>query len=71
MIYLDNAATSFPKPETVHQAIEALSRSGAGNPGRGMHRFAQSSEAAIREARRTVARQTPAIGCQASRYWYS
>jgi cysteine desulfurase family protein len=56
MIYLDNAATSFPKPESVHQAIESLSRSGAGNPGRGMHRFAQSSEEAIREARRAVAR---------------
>jgi cysteine desulfurase family protein len=56
MIYLDNAATSFPKPEPVHRAIETLSRAGAGNPGRGMHRFAQSSEAAIREARRAVAR---------------
>lgn len=56
MIYLDNAATSFPKPEPVHQAIEGLSRAGAGNPGRGMHRFAQSSEEAIREARRAVAR---------------
>jgi cysteine desulfurase/selenocysteine lyase len=56
MIYLDNAATSFPKPEPVHQAIEGLSRAGAGNPGRGMHRFAQSSEEAIREARRAIAR---------------
>src|SRR5262245_180181 len=56
MIYLDNAATSFPKPEVVHQAIERLAREGAGNPGRGMHRFAQSSEQAIRDGRRAVAR---------------
>src|SRR5262245_53176838 len=56
MIYLDNAATSFPKPEAVYQAIDRLSRSGAGNPGRAMHRFAASSEAAIHEARRAVMR---------------
>jgi cysteine desulfurase family protein len=56
VIYLDNAATTFPKPETVYQAIDHLSRTGAGNPGRGGHRFSMSSEEAIRDARRSVAR---------------
>ena len=56
MIYLDNAATTFPKPEAVYLAIDALSRAGAGNPGRGGHGFAQRSEGAIVEARRAVAR---------------
>lgn len=56
MIYLDNAATSFPKPESVLRAIESLWKDGAGNPGRGGHAFAQRSDAAIREARSAAAR---------------
>lgn len=56
MIYLDNAATSFPKPEAVHSAMEALARGGAGNPGRGGHRFARDAEGAIDGARRALAR---------------
>ncbi len=54
-IYLDNAATTFPKPESVHAAVETLSRTGAGNPGRGGHRFAMGSDAAIQDARRALA----------------
>lgn len=36
MIYLDNAATSLPKPDGVIQAVEAALR-GFGNPARGAH----------------------------------
>ena len=40
MIYLDNAATSFPKPPAVIRAMtDALQKHGA-NPGRGGHRLA-------------------------------
>lgn len=46
MIYLDNGATSFPKPEAVRQAVEAAMIRCA-NPGRGGH-------AAAMEAARTV-----------------
>jgi cysteine desulfurase / selenocysteine lyase len=33
MIYLDNAATSFPKPEGVYQALDRFARSDLANPG--------------------------------------
>jgi cysteine desulfurase family protein len=56
MIYLDNAATSFPKPESVYTAVDTFSRTLAGNPGRGGHRFAVASERTIHEARRALAR---------------
>ena len=36
MIYLDNAATSFPKPEPVYQALDQFARTqpGQSRPGR-------------------------------------
>ena len=40
MIYLDNAATSFPKPRRVWEEQERCMRSYGGNPGRGSHRLA-------------------------------
>lgn len=43
-IYLDNAATSFPKPESVYQAIEKFMRQGGGSPSRGSYQKAQESE---------------------------
>ena len=33
MIYLDNAATSFPKPEPVYRAVDRFARTSLGNPG--------------------------------------
>ncbi len=56
MIYLDNAATSFPKPEAVFRGIEAFVRSSAANPGRSGHRRALEAEAMIDETRRLLAR---------------
>ena len=39
MINFDNAATTFPKPETVNAAVlEAIEKYG-GNPGRSGHRL--------------------------------
>ncbi len=34
-IYMDNAATSFPKPECVYQAMDEFNRNMGGSPGRG------------------------------------
>ena len=34
-VYLDNAATSFPKPPSVIRAVEACLERYGGNPGRG------------------------------------
>src|SRR5512146_777393 len=56
MIYLDNAATSFPKPEPVLRGMDAFVRSSAANPGRSGHRRAVEAEAMINETRLLVAR---------------
>jgi cysteine desulfurase/selenocysteine lyase len=56
MIYLDNAATSFPKPESVFLGMDAFVRSSAANPGRSGHRRAIEAEAMIDETRRLLAR---------------
>ena len=51
MIYLDNAATSFPKPEPVYQALDAFARTRLANPGRAGHRMATGAERVLDEAR--------------------
>ena len=51
MPYLDNAATSWPKPEQVYQVVDAFMRETAANPGRSGHRMASASSQAIDEAR--------------------
>lgn len=56
MIYLDHAATSFPKPERVFQAMDEFARTSAANPGRGGHRRATEAEAMVEETRRLLAR---------------
>ena len=40
MIYLDNAATTYPKPDPVWKAMEEFFLYNSGNPGRGGHRMA-------------------------------
>ncbi len=55
MIYLDNAATTYPKPPSVRLAVEeAFSRFGA-NPGRGGHAMAMASAAEVFACRETLA----------------
>jgi cysteine desulfurase family protein len=51
MIYLDNAATSFPKPEAVYQALDAFARTQLANPGRAGHKMALAAEHALDDAR--------------------
>jgi len=55
MIYLDNAATSFPKPEPVFRGMEAFARTSAANPGRSGHHRALEAEAMVEDSRRLVA----------------
>ncbi|WP_041969217.1 aminotransferase class V-fold PLP-dependent enzyme [Geobacter sp. OR-1] len=54
-IYLDNAATSFPKPEGVYKAVDEALREGAGSPGRGGHRGGISAARIVLEAREALA----------------
>jgi cysteine desulfurase family protein len=51
MIYLDNAATSFPKPEAVYQALDAFARHSLANPGRAGHKMALAAEHALDDCR--------------------
>jgi cysteine desulfurase family protein len=51
MIYLDNAATSFPKPEPVYQALDRFARTSLANPGRAGHRMALAAERMLDETR--------------------
>src|SRR5262245_61730611 len=51
MIYLDNAATSFPKPDVVYDAMDRFARTQLGNPGRGSHRLAMGSDRVLHDAR--------------------
>jgi selenocysteine lyase/cysteine desulfurase len=56
VIYLDNAATSWPKPEPVVRALDEFTRLHAGNPGRAAHPMAVEAERRIEEARGRLAR---------------
>ena len=55
-IYLDNAATTFPKPEAVYQAMDDANRHYAVNAGRGSYAIAGHAAAAIAETR-TILKQ--------------
>jgi len=56
MIYLDNAATSWRKPESVYQTMDEFLRKKGGNPGRGSHSLATAAREMVGEARILVAR---------------
>jgi cysteine desulfurase/selenocysteine lyase len=51
MLYLDNAATSFPKPESVYQALDTFARTHLANPGRAGHKMALAAEHALDDCR--------------------
>ncbi len=55
MIYLDNAASSWPKPTEVLAKMEECLREYAANPGRGSHQLSMKASRVIFEARRKVA----------------
>lgn len=54
-IYLDNGATSWPKPETVYAAVDHFNRNIGGNPGRGTTSFALDSASMVLETRELLA----------------
>lgn len=51
MIYLDNAATTFPKPEIVYQEMDRISRGLAINAGRGSYKLANEASSIISETK--------------------
>jgi cysteine desulfurase family protein len=54
-IYLDNAATSWPKPPTVYQAVDDFQRNNGAAAGRGVYRSAQAAERIVSQCRQRVA----------------
>lgn len=55
MIYLDNAATSWPKPAAVGQAICRFLETSAGNPGRSGHRLSLAAARILYDLREALA----------------
>lgn len=55
MIYLDNAATSYPKPQGVIKAMVRYMEEVGASPGRSGHRLAQKANRVIFEAREKLA----------------
>ncbi len=56
MIYMDNAATSFPKPEAVYIEMDKCLRTYCANPGRGSHTMSVASAATVITTRERIAK---------------
>lgn len=54
MIYLDNAATTYPKPESVYKALDNANRNQAFNAGRGSYRVAKESSKLIDDTKKAI-----------------
>lgn len=55
MIYLDNSATSFPKPISVVRAMDEATRYFSANPGRGGHKIAIKASEEVYKTREALA----------------
>jgi cysteine desulfurase family protein len=55
-VYLDNAATSWPKPEAVYRAVNHFMREVGATPGRGGHRREKEAQRIADKARAALAR---------------
>ena len=53
-IYLDNAATTWPKPEEVYRAVDTAMREHGANPGRGAYRMSVDAQCIVDETRQQV-----------------
>jgi len=56
MIYLDNAATTYPKPEVVYESIMDCMKNYGANPGRAGHRLAMRAAREIYDTRENIAK---------------
>lgn len=55
MVYLDNAATTYPKPEAVYEKMDMLMRNASVNAGRGSYELAEKATELINDARKKTA----------------
>lgn len=56
MIYLDNAATTFPKPEVVYDKMNEVNRKYCVNAGRGSYSLARRATQIIDETKQNIAK---------------
>jgi len=56
LVYLDNAATTWPKPEQVYVAVDTAMREHGGNPGRASHRLSVAAQKLVEDVRQDVCR---------------
>jgi selenocysteine lyase/cysteine desulfurase len=56
MIYLDNAATTFPKPDKVWEAVVDCGKKNCGNPGRSGHEMSVKAAREVFKTREAAAR---------------
>lgn len=56
MIYFDNSATTWPKPDRVYRGVYEFMKKYGANPGRGGHYMAQKASEAVYECREVAAR---------------
>lgn len=56
MIYFDNAATSYPKPDSVIREVQKCIKKYCGNPGRSQHRLSAYSAEMVYRCREAIAR---------------
>lgn len=54
MVYLDNAATTFPKPHRVYRAMDTFYRTNGVNAGRGQYKTAAAAEKMISNTRNQI-----------------
>ena len=54
MAYFDNAATTFPKPETVYQSMDQSQRQTGGSFGRGNYEFSNSAKGMVDDTRKAI-----------------
>lgn len=64
MVYLDNAATSFPKPQQVTAAVASFMREKGANPGRSGHRLSMEAAESVYACRKAVASYFHAPGTE-------
>jgi len=55
VVYLDNAATTWPKPESVYNTVYRFMQSSCANPGRSAHQMARASSSAVMKTREALA----------------
>ena len=62
LIYLDNAATTFPKPEDVYKRMDEVNRNFAFNSGRGGYKAARYAAVIIEDTKSKLLNLANATG---------